>query len=240
MKRKKYIWSSILVFVMICGILSLNSCKKNKVPEPDMIGPAGFYITVSGTANPSTLYVPATGYSQPSHITALVMDNKGNTLADRYVIFESGDFGYFDNYEISKMIKTDFQGRAEVDYIIPAGANIKTTLINKLKLTVPTDDRIDIPTLAAVVDWIPIEVIPYITQGIILSGQVLTPTGNGVEAVAITFSGEGGSASGVVVTRSNGYYEFFVAAGWYGEIEPFAIPFQCGFFNHRTTWKSQR
>lgn len=222
MKGKKYIWSSILVFVMICGLLSLNSCKKNKVKDPDMFSPAGFYITVSGTANPSTLYVPASGSSQPSRITAVVMDNKGNTLADRDVIFESGDFGYFDNFEISKMIKTDSQGKAAVDYIIPAGANVKTTVVNNIKLTVPTDDRIDIPTLAEVVDWIPIEIIPYITQGIILSGHILTPTGNGVDGVAVTFTGEGGNASGVVITRSDGYYEFFVAAGWYGEIEPLA------------------
>lgn len=222
MKRKKYIWSSILVFVMICGILSLNSCKKNKVPEPDVIGPAGFYRTVSGTANPSTLYVPATDPAVTSIITAVVRDNQGNPLANTKVIFESGAFGYFENFAISDFRMTNNMGEAQIVYFIGPGANVKTTVSNNIKLTVPTDDRIDIPTLAEVVDWIPIEVIPYITQGIILSGQVLTPTGNGVEAVAITFTGEGGNTSGVVVTRSDGYYEFFVAAGWYGEIEPFA------------------
>jgi hypothetical protein len=207
---------------MICGILSLNSCKKNKVPDPGMFSPAGFYITVSGTANPSTMYVPATGYSDSSKITALVRDNKGNTLADRNVIFESGAYGYFDNFEISKMKKTNSQGKAEVEYIIPAGANVKSTVTNNIKLTVPTDDRIDIPILAEVVDWIPVKIIPYLTQGIILSGHILTPTGNGVGGVAVTFSGDGGNASGVVVTRSDGYYEFFVAPVWYGIIAPFA------------------
>jgi len=205
---------------MICGILSLNSCKKNKVPDPDMFSPSGFYMTVSGTANPSTMYVPATGYSDSSRITALVRDNKGNNLVDRDVIFESGAYGYFDNFEISKVIKTDAQGKAEVNYIIPAGANVKSTVINNIKLTVPTDDRIDIPIVSEVVDWIPIKIIPYLTQGIILSGHILTSAGNGVEGVAVTFTGDGGNASGVVVTRSDGYYEFFVAPGWYGVIAP--------------------
>jgi hypothetical protein len=222
MKRKNYILLSILVFVMICGILSLNSCKKNKVPDPVVTGPAGFHITVSGTANPSTLYVPASDPAVASTITAVVRDNQGNPLTNTKVIFESGAFGYFENFAISDFRMTNSMGEAQIVYFIGPGANVKTTVSNNIKLTVPTDSRTDIPVLAEVVDYIPIEIIPYITQGIILSGYIRTPTGNGVEAVAVTLTGEGGSPSGVVVTRSDGYYEFFVAAGWYGRIEPLA------------------
>ncbi|NIM15951.1 MAG: hypothetical protein GTO45_28455 [Candidatus Aminicenantes bacterium] len=220
MKRKKYIWSSILVFVMICGILSLNFCKKTKVPDPDMFSPAGFYITVSGTANPSTLWVPASEPAVTSIITAVVRDNQGNPLANTKVIFQTDGFGYFENYTLSDVKLTNNMGEAQMVYFVGPGASVKAAGSTFIKLTVPTDGRIDIPILSEVVDWVPIKVIPYLTQGITLGGQIKTRSGNGVEGVVVTFTGEGGSTSGVVVTNPDGYYEFFVAAGWYGAIEP--------------------
>ena len=49
-----------LIILLAFAVVFLPSCTRSGVEDPDMTGGAGFRIQVSGTANPSVLYVPET------------------------------------------------------------------------------------------------------------------------------------------------------------------------------------
>lgn len=217
---RKNILLYILVIATVAGLLSTTSCKRSKVEDPDVIGPAGFRIQLSGTANPSTMYVPGDQTSDPSVITATAMHNDGTPAAGYKVIFEEGAYGYFDGYRISDSRTTNASGVAQINYYIPAGSPVKATIMTNISVTLVDDGRLD-NNISAVYDVIPVKLIPYIQQGIELSGYIRTPAGNSVEDVPVVFQGGGGgSASGIVVTDNSGQYRYFVAAGWYGTVTP--------------------
>jgi len=187
-----------------------------------MGGPAGFRINLSGIANPSTLYVPETQPAVWSEITVTALHNNGTPAADFDIIFEDGGYGYFDTPEglkISVRDTTNASGVAQVTYYIPAGASVRSTVMTSVKVTLVDDGRFDNP-LALIYDIIPIRIIPYRQEGVIIHGRVTTPAGNGVEGVVISLAGADGNVSGVAITRPSGSYEFLVASGWYGTIAP--------------------
>jgi hypothetical protein len=218
---KKNILLSIIIGVFITGILALTmtSCKRSNVQEPGMIPNAGFRISLSGTANPSTIWVPETGDAAPSVIRVRALHSDGSPAQFYDVIFQVGAVGFFSGFKISTVVRTDASGMAEVTFEIPAAANIKTELVTSVTATLVDNGRID-NTLAEVFDVIPIHIIPYLDQGVMIHGHVRTPAGNGVEGVQIVLDGEVGLADGVTVTRPSGSYEFFVKSGWYGTITP--------------------
>ncbi|UCH94250.1 MAG: hypothetical protein JSV88_28825 [Candidatus Aminicenantes bacterium] len=213
----------IILMMCITGMLTLTttSCKRSKVDEPGMIPNAGFRISLSGTANPSTLYVPETEPPVSSLITVRALHNDGSPAVGFDVIFQEGLFGFFDNYKNSIVKTTDTSGIVRANFFIPPGANIKASVMTNIIVTLVDDGRLD-STLARVEDVIPIQLVPYVTQGIIIHGHVLTPAGSGVEGVTIILDGDDFNADGVTVTRPSGSYEFYVAAGWYGTIYPSA------------------
>ena len=99
--RKKTL--SVIISVVVIGIFILNmtSCKRNKEGDPPMIANAGFRISLSGTANPSTLYVPETGQPVFSEIIVRALNSNGTPAAGFDVIFREGLYGYFNNYKNS-------------------------------------------------------------------------------------------------------------------------------------------
>jgi hypothetical protein len=185
-----------------------------------MTGPAGFRIILSGTANPSTIYVPESLPAAPSVITVTALKNDGSPVVGKDVIFqEKSGFGYFDNYQISDVRTTDGSGVARINYFIPPSANVKGNVITYITAILVDDGRLD-SSLSQVRDDIPINIIPYKIEGVIIHGHIRTPAGNGVGEVAVEMLGTDGHASDVTVTRPSGSYEFYVIAGWYGTITP--------------------
>jgi hypothetical protein len=215
---KRWILWFVIVALFI-GFLSTTSCKRSKVEDPNMTGPAGFRIILSGTANPSTIYVPESGTpAEPCIITVIAKDNQGNNVDNKDVIFQEGGYGYFEGNQISAVEKT-VNGIADMKYYISSTVNINTTVTTYITVTLVDDGRLD-STLAQIRDDIPVIIIPYKTEGVIIHGHIRTPAGNGVGEVAVELLGTDGHASDVTVTRPSGSYEFFVIAGWYGIITP--------------------
>jgi hypothetical protein len=180
---------------------------------------AGFRISLSGTANPSTLYVPETGQPVFSEIIVRALNSNGTPAEGFDVIFREGLYGYFNNFKNSVVDTTDSQGIAQATFFLPPGASIKADVMTNVTVTLVDNGRMD-NSLSPVEDVIPIRLVPYVTQGITIHGRITTPAGNGVEGVSVTLDGDVGLADAVTVTRPSGSYEFFVAAGWYGIITP--------------------
>lgn len=214
--RKKIL--PVIISVLVTGIfiLTTTSCKRNKEGDPNFIPNAGFRISLSGTANPSTLYVPETGQPVFSKITVRALNSNGTPAAGFDVIFREGLYGYFDNYKNTVVDTTDSQGTAQATFFLPPGASIKSDIMTNVTVTLVDNGRLD-NAISAVEDIIPIRLVPYISLGIILQGRITTAAGNGVEGVTVILNG---LSSGVTVTRPNGKYEFYVAPGWAGTITP--------------------
>jgi hypothetical protein len=215
--RKKIFPAIISVLVTGIFILTMTSCKRNNEGEPELIPNAGFRISLSGTANPSTLYVPEAQPPRNSQISVRASHNNGEPAEGFQVIFQVGSVGYLNDYKASIVETTDGSGMVYATYFLPP--NIKSSGFTNITVTLVDDGRID-NMIAVVEDVIPIRIIPYMTQGIIIHGRVTTPAGNGVGGITITLDGDIGLADAVTVTRPSGSYEFFVAAGWYGTILP--------------------
>lgn len=229
MKTKRNILLHILIITITgVGILSITSCKRGTVqdPNPSMHSPAGFRISLSGTANPSTLYVPENQPAVSSRITVRALNNDGTAAANYNVVFEeSGGYGYFQGYEISVVRTTDGNGVAWIDYFIPSGAGVTSTVMTNIRATLVDDGRLDNIPLSQIYDIIPIRIIPYTQQGILLEGYILTQGGNGVEGIIVALEGTDTNISGVDITRTNGRYKFYVPGGWYGSIIPSAVSY---------------
>lgn len=213
---------SVIIIVLVTGILILNmiSCKRNKEGVPEMIPNAGFRISLSGTASPSTLYVPETQPPVYSEITIRALHSDGSPAAGFDVIIQGDLIGYLDDFKTSLVRTTDASGMVRLTYFLPPAANIKASIMTNVYTTLVDDGRLD-HLYSVVEDLIPIRIIPYLGQGVIIHGHITTPAGNGVEGVTVELlAGDVGLTSAVTVTRSSGSYEFFVPAGWYGTITP--------------------
>ena len=205
-----------LIILLVFGLLFLASCTRKSVEDPDMDGGAGFRIQISGTASPSTLYVPESLPSVNSNITARVLKNDGSPAVNYTVIFQTDIYGYFDGYKLSDTKTTDGGGNARIKFFIPPGTRaIGDTRIN-LKATVVDDGRNDIPILSEIYDNIPIRIIPYdAKEMVVIHGHVYACSGAmGLPGVVITFSNGGG----IAVSRNSGSYDIYVPWGWMGDI----------------------
>ncbi|MEN8223274.1 MAG: BACON domain-containing carbohydrate-binding protein [Acidobacteriota bacterium] len=206
-----------LIILLAFGLLLLSSCTRSSVEDPDMDGGAGFRVQISGTANPSVLYIPETLPSVYSDITARVLNNDGSPAVNYTVIFQTDSYGYFENYKISDTRTTDGGGNARIRFFIPPGTRSGDTSID-LKATVVDDGRNDIPLLSEIYDYIPIRIVPYDgMEMVVVRGHVYVCSGAlGLPGVVLTFSNGGGLA----VSRNSGSYDIYVPWGWTGEIKP--------------------
>lgn len=219
MKKNNFIY--LIILISVIGLLTGTSCKRNSVPEPDTHNPAGFRIILSGTADPSTLYVPQGGPEVSSYLTVTAINNDGTPVQGRQVVFQVGDYGYLNNFQVSDVQTTNQSGAVHRTFYIPAHSNINATVLTEVKVTLIDDGRLD-STMAQITDTIPIKIIPYMEQGFVIHGRVVTPAGNGVGEVTVYLEGADGNGSALTVTRPSGSYEFYVGSGWYGSITPSA------------------
>ncbi len=207
----------LLIFLLFIGLLSNFSCKRSSQDDPGMKPPAGFRIILSGTANPTTLYVPQFEPMVTSHITVTAVNNNGTPVVGKTVVFQAGRYGYLDGNQISDVRTTNASGVAEINFYIPQSAGISMTETVYVSATLIDEGGLD-NTYAQIFDMIPIEVIPYINQGFLLTGHVYTTGYVGIGEVVVQLKGEAGHASGTTVTLPTGEYGFYVSGGWYGTI----------------------
>lgn len=217
---KKTILLYFIFFILVIGIISNTSCKRRSQQDPAMGGPAGFRIILSGTANPSTLYVPTSEPAVSSLITVTALNNDGTAAIGRNIVFQADIYGYFDNFQITDVRTTDSNGVVRINYFIPPATCIRGTAYTEIKATLVDDGRLD--TLhAEIIDVIPIKIIHHSDLAtIIIHGNVWTSSGEGLGEIAIALESTNGMESGVTVTRPSGSYEFYVTMGWSGTVTP--------------------
>ncbi len=212
-----------IIILLAFGLILLSSCTRSNVDDPDMKGGAGFRIQISGTASPSTLYVPESFPSVSSNITARVLKNDGSPAINYTVVFQTGNYGYFEDYKLSDTRSTDGGGNARIKFFIPPGTRTIGDTRIELKATVIDDGRNDIPILSEIYDNIPIRIIPYdAKEMVVVRGHIWACFGTlGLPGVVVTISNGGG----LLVTRNSGSYDVYVPWGWTGEIKPQAEGF---------------
>lgn len=235
---KKNILTYLLVAVTVIGLLSMTSCKRNSPDDPEMKGPAGFYINLSGTANPSTIYISSTGAEAWTDIIVRALNNDGSPAAGYDIIFQESGYGFFEGFRVSATRRTDAAGMAQMRYYIPSTANIKATIMTNITVTLVNNGRLD-GFLSEVNDVIPVQIVPYLTQGIIVHGHVLTPAGNGVPDITMVLDGDDGNMDSVTVTRDSGSYEFYLPPGWYGTISPDSSNYSFSPLNYEFTFATR-
>lgn len=221
---KNKIWLYTLIVIAAIGLLNLSGCKRSEVNDPGVIGPAGFRVIVTGTANPSTLYIPESNPEVTSYVKAKVLNNNGTPVVGKTLIFESGGIGYFrsliDQHAMySDTRVTDANGEASITFYVTRTAYVTMTTVTNISITLSDDGRLDNTNLSNASDTVPISIVPSDQLGLILSGRVMISGDKGVEGVVIQLTGTDGNASGTVMTDSNGSYGFYVAPGWYGKLE---------------------
>jgi hypothetical protein len=217
---KKSILLYSIIFISIIGLLSTISCKRSAQQDPEMGGPAGFRIILSGTANPSTLYVPKSEPAVSSLITVTALNNDGTPARYKNVVFQADLYGYFENFQITDVKNTGESGVATITYFIPPATCVRGTAYTEIKATLVDDGRLD-SMQAEIIDYIPIKII-YHTDlaNIIIHGNVWTTSGEGLGEVPIELESTNAMENGVAVTRPSGSYEFYVTRGWTGTITP--------------------
>lgn len=216
MKRSTAIY--FLIFLLFMGLLSSISCKKNSQSDPSMKPGAGFRISLSGTANPSTLYIPEKD-TVHSQITVTALYNDGTPVSNKRVLFESLGYGYLDNNQVSDIRTTNDSGVAEINFFISANAPVSMTETTYVSAVLIDDGGLE-TSYSRVFDYISIQLIPYQTLGYLLTGHVYTQAMVGIGEVVVRLSGEAGHSSATTVSfLPSGEYAFYVSPGWYGSIQ---------------------
>jgi len=206
----------LLILAVMIGLLFVGSCKRSAINDPDMNRPSGIRISLKGTANPSTLYVPVGEPSVFSLIEVTAINNDGSPARNKEIIFQCGAYGYFEGYTLSTSRWTNDIGKAQIYYYIAAGTDVRLDTQIYLKATLADSYR-PIDNSTEIYDWIPINVIPYQQNySIAISGKISNATSKlGVEGVIVELS-----TGQVTLTRASGNYSFVVGYGWFGTITP--------------------
>ncbi len=115
---------TLFLLIIISLVLAVTSCKRTEVNDPPWDDPAGFHITLEGSANPAVLFVD--GVIHASQINVAVTDVNGNPLAGRTILFEQYDsayaqiaWGYFENTLATIQKLTDGAGRVSATFYGP-------------------------------------------------------------------------------------------------------------------------
>jgi len=219
MKKSNLLY--LIIFISIIGLLSTVSCKRSAQQDPEMGGPAGFRIILSGTANPSTLYVPQSEPAVSSLITVTALNNDGTPAMNKNIVLQADLFGYFENYQITDVRNTGDSGIVTITYFIPPATCVRGTVDTEIKATLVDDGRLD-SFHAEIIDRIPIKIIHHADMSniIIIHGNVWTTSGEGLGEIPIELNSTNDMESGVTVTRPSGSYEFYVSNGWAGTVTP--------------------
>ncbi|HUU04873.1 MAG TPA: Ig-like domain-containing protein [Patescibacteria group bacterium] len=114
-----------LLLIISLG-LSVSSCKRSDIVDPDWDSPVGFYVLLEGSADPAVFFID--GNIHRSTIRVRVTDSKGNPLPGETIFFEqledSGssrqlDWGYFENNAVTIKKVTNANGEVSVNFYGP-------------------------------------------------------------------------------------------------------------------------
>ncbi|MCK4761579.1 MAG: BACON domain-containing protein [Candidatus Aminicenantes bacterium] len=218
MKRYKLAAAFLVVL-----LLTFTSCKRSKVVDPGSGGgPTGHPITLTGTANPSTIYVKEfQTVSTLLTIAAVIYD--GSRAVGKTIIFEAADYGKFQGTGETTITRTtDINGEARVEYVFPAGTDVRVasqTLVTAYISDAEMADNTYIYTT------VPLTLVPWETNDYIeISGAILeTDSKTGIKGVGV----EATDSNGIIytgVSGSGGAYTIIIpgaaSTGFSGTITP--------------------
>lgn len=215
---KKTILKIAVIGLITSGLLMfVGGCKRNAQEDPDVYSPSGHRVRLTGRAEPSVLYIPQGNQTVSSEISVTAQNNDGTPVLNRSLIFQTGAYGYFDDYELTVAKNLNDLGRANATFYIPAGTNSGDT-ITYLKVIL-ADNAMLHNALAEVYDYIPIRIVPYGNQGMIrIHGYVTNGDGDGIQGIPIVADN-----AGVTFTRPSGSYDMLIPYGWFGTITPGSV-----------------
>jgi hypothetical protein len=208
----------IAVIMAFLAVMSLTSCKRASVDDPNKDGPTGHSITLSGSANPVTLYISQGKPDAYSLLTVSATQHDGNPATGREIILESGAYGFLQDTKISVKLNTGGSGVVNSLYRIPQGTDVRISTTIYIKATLIDEQK---PADASIYCYVPIQVIPYTPNDYIrVSGTIIDQYSNrGVGNVVIELS-----TGGATKTGGSGGYSFNIyggaSLGWYGDITP--------------------
>jgi hypothetical protein len=133
---------ALLAIVLVLGVFTLNSCKRNAVEEPSPLGPSTFAIILNLNASPNVL-IAGILERQVIAVTATLKKYDGSVLSNRTVFFEvvdsAGmrlDLGYFEGDMAIHSRNTDSSGTVRVNYYGPLSEEIADNGMIYIRATV--------------------------------------------------------------------------------------------------------
>lgn len=207
---------AIVCLVLIAGV---SGCKRSAAFDPGADGPAAYQITLKGTANPSTLFIPHNQPEVQSVITVRAIHNDGSPVVGREVyLTRDTELGYFGNYRGSVVRETNSNGEVQVLYIVPAGTVLPADITMYIEARIQDDTRLDNPA-SEIYDFIPMKVMPAEYQkSIILCGKVMLADKSGIENAVVILSDSVTGWPIVQMTRPSGSWCAEVDYGWRGTV----------------------
>jgi len=222
MKGKKNIIVWFLGTVLIVGgLFTLPSCKREKIEDPNMHPPSGFRYQLSGTANPSSLIVPLILPETQALITVKLNDQNGQPMANKWIIFhEPTHYGYFEGFKLMDTKLTNASGIAQILFYLPPAADVKYPTNAYVVARFTEEGGSTDSSFREVTEEISIKIVPVDIQGILMRGYILDNFGSGVAGIPVELGGALGQLSAMTVTQGNGKFSFLVPDGWYGRVTP--------------------
>jgi len=213
----KHVTIAMVCLVMIAGV---SGCKRNAAFDPGGGGPAAYQITLKGTANPSTLFIPQNKPEVQSVITVRALHNNGSPVVGRDVyLTRDTELGYFGNFRGSVVRETNSSGEVQVLFIIPRGTVLPAAGTMHIEARIFDDTRLDNP-ISEIYDFIPIQVKPaeFDETPIRLCGYVRLADGTGLENAVVVLTDSVTGWPIVTTTRPSGSWDANVTYGWQGTV----------------------
>lgn len=210
-----------IIIVSLMLLLGLGGCKRNAANDPGGDGPAAYQITLKGTANPSTLFIPRNKSEVRSVITVRAIYNDGTPVVDRDVYFTLDTaLGYFSNYQPAIVRPTGGNGEVQVLYIIPSGTVLASDGFMNIEARLYADNRLDNP-LSEIVDIIPMQIMAaeYDQTPITLCGKVKMSDDTGLANAIVELTETSTGWTTVLISRASGSWDVMVPFGWQGTIK---------------------
>ncbi len=215
MKVKPNIKIMVIILTSLALLSVLPSCKRNKAADPDQIGPTGHSITLSGEANPLTMYIPN---DETTLLTIRAVNLDGTPAVNKEIVLEAGYHGYFEGRRYSTTRTTNTNGVVQVTYVINKGSDVRVNTTVYITATLVDEQNSGDANVNCVV---PVQVVPeFQNDYIVVSGSITDQfTGKAVPEVVVSLdSGE------ATITDRSGLYSILVwgasTYGWYGTITP--------------------
>ena len=209
-----------IMIVCLALVAGVTGCKRNSAVDPGGNGPAAYQITLKGTANPSTLFIPTSNTEVQSVITVRAIHNTGAPVVGRDVyLTRDTEIGYFGNYRGSIVRQTDSNGEVQVLYIIPAGTPLPSNIIMNIQARIYDDTRLD-NLGSEIYDLIPLQVMAAEYKDVMctLRGYAKLTCGEGIYCAMIELKDTVTGFPIITLTRESGSWDAQVPYGWTGTI----------------------